>query len=169
MAQGAPNYRQGPGGIKSMEEEIASRQPYSLEELAKDITIEEAAAIDRHQLAMDIKNVIFTPFPLAIEKSGNIAGLEKLEKNTAQYDDDGEELIYDDALLRKLVDRTDLPADERSRAIRIRHSLVAVIFHYFDQMTTKQVSDATEVAEEIYANAKHELGIDEPELLDRTG
>jgi hypothetical protein len=108
-------------------ERVARLRDYPLEELMQAIPYDLAVSLDMHQ--QDDQKAYQTPtnlWPQELESEAPLA-VDAMTNNTAMYDDELEELMYEDGLLLEYTEqrRVDPGNEQLSSAIRARRTILA--------------------------------------------
>lgn len=104
----------------------------SLEQLGGTFELTDVLAIDAYQQRTSIERLSAKPLPEAIKQKYGLRS-DMLQDNTSTYDEEGEDLLFDDELICRIVSARQGRSNnlELTALFRVRRSVVAfILFHW---------------------------------------
>lgn len=112
---------------EAWEREIQDHRPYDMAELGELLSYADVIGTNKHQKDVSPDALLTQPVPEWLIHT-NQEGATALCNNTEMYDDDTEDLIYEDMTMADLLGLKE--TDERARAIRARRTTIAFLIHH---------------------------------------
>lgn len=129
---GHTNHTQNQAAREAFEEQVRGLREISQEELSTTFDLQDVLEINKyHFAATDIGRLALKPLPDEIrEKYGPQADM--FVDNTTSYDDEGEDLMFEDDVILRIIDaRRSQDNAEMTALFRVRRSVVAfILFHW---------------------------------------
>lgn len=129
---GHTNHTQNHTAREAFEEHVRGLRDISAEEMAATFRLDDVLTINDYQIAAtDMGRLALKPLPDEIsEKYGSRTDM--LVDNTTSYDEDGEDLLFEDQVILGIVDaRRSQDNAEMTALFRVRRSVVAfILFHW---------------------------------------
>ena len=122
-------------------EAVRGLRDITIEDMGKEFSLQEMVEVDRyHHTVSSIGRLVLKPLPETLEQShGNRANM--LADNTTIYDDEGEDLLADDEIIRGIIDYRSQTRDiEATTLFRVRRSVVAYILSHWIELEELQQS-----------------------------
>ncbi len=135
MPYGGSNRPIDPSRHAAFEEQVRALREVPMEELENSFSLDDILAIEQHQKESSIGTLRSMPLPVEIiDSKGSAAGL--LAANTTTYDEEGEDLLFEDAILRKIVQARSAESGNTDLAalLRTRRSVVTFLLHHVDEL-----------------------------------
>lgn len=136
---GHTNHTQNHAAREAFEEQVRGLREISPEELSTTFELKDVLEIDKyHTAATDIGRLALKPLPDEIqEKYGQRAHM--FADNTYTYDDEGEDLLFEDEIILKILDARRTHDDPEMTALfRVRRSVVTFILFHWNSIDKEQ-------------------------------
>lgn len=128
-----------PAARQAYEQAVRSLHEVTLDELAQEFSVQDIIEVDRyHRSGQAIGELALNPLPKSLYDShGEAANI--LANNTTTYDDDGEDLLVDDDVIRDIMlERNRTNQTELTVLFRVRRSVVAFILSNWNSIEDSQ-------------------------------
>lgn len=128
---GHTSHNPNPVAREVFEEHVRGLREISLEEMSAVFELQDVRLINEYQYANDIGRLALKPVPDEIsQKYGALSDM--FVDNTMSYDEEGEDLLFEDSLILDIVKaRRGTNNSEMTELFRVRRSVVAfILFHW---------------------------------------
>lgn len=128
---GHSSHNPNPVAREVFEEHVRGLREISQEEMSVVFDLKDIQHINEYQFATDIGRLALKPIPDEFtQKYGRKTDM--LIDNTMSYDEEGEDLLFEDSLILNIVDaRRGTNNSEMTELFRVRRSVVAfILFHW---------------------------------------
>lgn len=135
---GHTNHSPNPVAREVFEEHVRGLREISQEEMSATFDLSDVRHINEYHFATDIGRLAIKPIPDEIEKKYGQKS-DMFVDNTMSYDEEGEDLLFEDKLILDIVDaRRGTNNAEMTALFRVRRSVVAFILFHWNSIEEEQ-------------------------------
>lgn len=127
------------GSKDAFEQHVKGLRDIPVDELAVAFDVGDMLEVDDYQRSQaNLAKLALNPLPGTFQEKYGVKA-DMLEDNTSAYDDEGEDLLFEDDLIMRIVaERSKNPSAEMTALFRARRSVVAFILSHWGSIEEQQ-------------------------------